>query len=333
MDPAALWFGLEAVLLCLLVAFGSFGCGVGILFPLLGGEKEKREALEIARPFAPLQAVLFPAVVAGLLAGCPSGYRALLESLPGPALGFLLGMILRTAAVEVRARRNRSWSRAGWSAVVFTGSLLVMFSVGYVAANLLTGFPLASGGPADPSNRWSLSPLSVVGGGLLATYAAFQGILFLSTRAEGSLLKTMRRDMPVLAVNLVVFAAAACVLTAVRVPSSRPWTTGHPLHWIFAGLAVVALTLLVITVLRKAWMEAFCLSSLLSTFVILSLAAAGYPTVIPSRTDAAAVLATADAAAAGLPAALSLLAAAVPAVAVCLLFLTAWKGRAPVIRP
>jgi cytochrome bd ubiquinol oxidase subunit II len=328
MGPTTFWFALEAVLLCLTVAVGSFGCGVGILFPLLGGEKEKREALEIIRPFAPVQAVLLPALAAGLLLGCPAALPAFLESLPVPALLLLVGLVLKTAAAEVRPRMTRRLTRAGWSAAVFFGSLIAMFAFGYIAANLLTGFPLGPGAAQGGSPRWSLSIYSVIGGCLLFTYAAFHGALFLSARAEGDLLRTLRRDMPVLSVNLMVFALTACILTAVEVPISRPWSTGHPLHWIFAGLAVVVFSFLVITVLRKTWMDAFGFSGLLSSFVILSLAAAEYPIVIPSRADpSSAVRATGTPAASGLPAALTLLAAILPVLVSCLLFLLLRRER------
>lgn len=329
MVQAVPWFVLEALLLCLLVVFGSLGCGVGILFPLLGGEKEKREALAIARPFAPVQAVLFSAVPAGLLMGCPAALPVLVDFLPVPTMLFLTGLVLRTTATQVRPWRNRNWSRAGWSATVLSGSLLAMFSVGYVAANLLFGFPIGPTASAGPPVR-SFSLFSVIGGFLLVTFAAFQGLLFLSIRAEGSLQKTLRRDMPVLAVNLIVFALAAGIILALDVPSSRPWSTGRPLHWIFAGFAVLMAVLLVITVLKKSWKKAFGFSSLVSSFVILSLAAAQYPLVIPSRTDpSASIRATDAAAAAGLPAALTLLSSALVVILASLLFLLLWRDREP----
>ena len=127
----ALWFALFVVILAGYLILDGFDLGVGMLHPVTArGDTERRLVLNSIGPIWDGNEVWL--VVAGgvLFAAFPIVYASLFSGFYWAMMLVLLGLILRTVAIEFRGKRAEAAWRGTWDTVFFVSSLALALLLG-----------------------------------------------------------------------------------------------------------------------------------------------------------------------------------------------------------
>ena len=128
----------------------------------------------------------------------------------------LLGLILRGVAFEFRYKTERL--RWIWDLSFAGGSLIATFIQGLMVGALVEGLPFTNGEYSGGEFGW-LTPFAVLCGiGLCLGYALL-GACWLVRKCEGEVRDIARRQIPVLAVAVLVFLVRRLRLRAGRASS------------------------------------------------------------------------------------------------------------------
>jgi cytochrome d ubiquinol oxidase subunit II len=189
LDLAVVWVILLGVGVLAYVLLDGFDLGVGMLFPFLGGERDKTTAMDSVAPVWDGNETWLVLGGGGLFAVFPLAYAVIMPALYAPIIAMLLGLILRGVAFEFRGSTER-W-RGLWDCSFFAGSLVATLCQGIILGALVQGIPTHdraySGGWWD----W-LTPFSLVTGVALAAGYCLLGATWLVLKTEGSLQERVR---------------------------------------------------------------------------------------------------------------------------------------------
>jgi len=284
---ANIWFVLLGVVLILYVVLDGFDLGVGILC-LFARDRERRGAM-----LATLAGVwdaneTWLVLLAGALFGAfPGAFTLLLQALAIPLLFMLFGLVLRIAALQLRAHRG-----LGWGAAFGVGSLVTALSQGFALGALLHGLDLSHGRYQGGPWAW-LTPFSgLVALGLSAGYALL-GATYLLMKTRGEIHRRSARR----AQRAAWLMMAAATVVMLWVPA-----LDHPIasKWFASSTAYLLIPLPVAAVLAFAMLlralhlgrqrSPFAWSLAIFVLSFLGLAMSLYPYVIPQSVtvDAAA---------------------------------------------
>ena len=136
-DLAFIWAGVIAFAVLTYVVLDGFDLGVGILFPLIKGEKNKDLAMNTVAPVWDGNETWLVLGGGGLFAVFPLAYAVVLPALYAPIIAMLIGLIFRGVAFEFRWRTERGkflwdWAFAG-------GSIMAAFAQGIALGGLVQG--------------------------------------------------------------------------------------------------------------------------------------------------------------------------------------------------
>lgn len=180
-DLPFIWAALIAFAVLAYVVLDGFDLGVGILFPLVGGEANRDEMMNSVAPVWDGNETWLVLGGGGLLAVFPLAYAIILPALYVPLTVMLLGLIFRGVAFEFRWKTRRGqflwdWSFAG-------GSIVAAFAQGVALGALVQGIPVA--GRAYAGGWWDwLTPFSLMTGVSLVIGYALLGATWLILKTE-----------------------------------------------------------------------------------------------------------------------------------------------------
>jgi cytochrome d ubiquinol oxidase subunit II len=161
-DLPFIWAGLIAFAVLAYVLLDGFDLGVGILFPLVTGQKRRDEMMNSVAPVWDGNETWLVLGGGGLFAVFPLAYSAIMSALYAPIIAMLLALIFRGVAFEFRWKTQRGqflwdWSFAG-------GSIGAAFAQGVALGALVQGVPVAQRVYAGGWLDW-LTPFSLTSGG------------------------------------------------------------------------------------------------------------------------------------------------------------------------
>ncbi|MCB0857932.1 MAG: cytochrome d ubiquinol oxidase subunit II [Solirubrobacterales bacterium] len=214
-----IWFVLISVLWIGYLILEGFDFGVGILFKLIGGDKEERRAiLHTIGPVWDGNEVWLLVAGGATFAAFPEWYATLFSGFYLALFVILLALIVRNVGFEMWGKRDSDAWRTGWEWCIALGSLLPALLWGVAWANIISGIPME---PVATNGRESLeyvgnffdllSVYTLLGG--VASLAIFfaHGALFLEMRTEGELREKAKavavKATPVAALLGAVFMA------------------------------------------------------------------------------------------------------------------------------
>ena len=190
LDLVPLWTLILGVGVFMYVLLDGFDLGVGMLFPLLHSEDERRLAMGSIAPVWDFNETWLVLGGVGLLAAFPLAFAVIIPAVYFPILVMLLGLIFRGVAFEFRLKTVRA--RGWWDRAFFGGSLLATFFQGVVLGAFVQGFEVRGRQFAGTSWDW-LQPFPLLtGAGLVAGYALL-GAAWLVMKTEGPLQQRSRR--------------------------------------------------------------------------------------------------------------------------------------------
>jgi len=290
-----IWYALLGLFFASYLVLGGYDYGVGLMLAHRWSPVDRRAALTAIGPFFLGNEVWLVAAVGILFGAFPMLEGELLASLyPAVALA-LAGVVVVTAAVQLRSRPATAAARTRWDRVIVAGSSLAALGWGAVLGGLLQGVPLrADGHVADVGHLFT--PFAAACALSLVALVAVHGAAFLAMRlpegASGQIARLGRRLVPI--ALAAVGAATIMGLLSNRVRQAMQQPTVAVLMPVFL---VTALLVAGGALTRRRPGIAFTATTLAMAAPVPLVAAITWPYALVSTVDPAVGLTVADAAA------------------------------------
>jgi cytochrome bd ubiquinol oxidase subunit II len=272
------WVSLLAVSMLLYVLLDGLDLGVGLLFGLATGEVRRRAMLSAVAPIWDGNETWLVVTAVILWAAFPVVYATLLSAFYLPLIVMLLGLILRGVAFEFRYKTERlrwiwDWSFAG-------GSLIATFIQGMTVGALVEGLQFTNGEYSGRAIGW-LSPFAVLCGiGLCLGYGLL-GACWLVRKCEHEVRDVARRQIPVLAVGILVFLVVVFAYALIEhLPILHRWID-RPYLFVFPVTGALAATVLALSILNHDDYLPFYMVALIFVSAFGTLALSFWPYMIP----------------------------------------------------
>jgi cytochrome d ubiquinol oxidase subunit II len=273
------WVALLAISILIYLLLDGFDLGVGMLFGLARNEKDRAEMLHTVAPVWDGNETWL--VVAGVIlwGAFSAAYAILLSAFYIPVIVMLLGLILRGVAFEFRNKALAS--RWVWDVAFCGGSLVASFMQGAMVGALVEGLEFTNGEYSGGALGW-LTGFSVLCGiGLCFGYALL-GACWLVRKSEGSVRATARRQIPVLAVAVLVFLVVVFSHALIEnLPILQRWTE-RPYLFVFPAIGAAAALVLATSILRHDDYWPFNMVATIFVTAFGTLALSFWPYMIPS---------------------------------------------------
>lgn len=281
LDLPLIWAGLIAFAVLAYVILDGFDLGVGILFPLIRGEKNKDLAMNTIAPVWDGNETWLVLGGGGLLAAFPLAYAVLFSALYAPIIAMLLALVFRGVAFEFRWRDPSH--RHFWDIAFTGGSFVAALSQGIILGAILQGVRVSSRAYAGGWWDW-LTPFSLLTGiGVVFGYALL-GATWIIMKAEGSLQQH--------ALRMAKWLGSATLLAIIAVSLATPflqhayfdrWLNFPNIFWVAPVPVLVALAAWAFLRAMKTGHETapFMLTLFVFLLCFIGLGISIYPNVIP----------------------------------------------------
>ncbi|HXS86979.1 MAG TPA: cytochrome d ubiquinol oxidase subunit II [Mycobacterium sp.] len=276
-----LWFGIIGMLFLGFFILEGFDFGVGMLMEPLArvgvGDREqhRRAALNTIGPVWDGNEVWLITAGAAMFAAFPGWYATVFSALYLPLLVILVGMILRSVAIEWRGKIDDPAWRTAADVGIAAGSWLPAVLWGVAFAILVRGLPVDAAGRVDASLTDVLNAYTLLGGLATAGLFLFYGAVFVGLKTSGAIREDAHRFAGRLSLPVTALVGGFGLWT--QVAHGKDWT------WLALGVAVAAQLAAVALVLRRAsdgW--AFFSTAVVVAAVIVLMFGSLYPNLVPS---------------------------------------------------
>jgi cytochrome d ubiquinol oxidase subunit II len=272
------WVVLLAASILLYVLLDGFDLGVGMLFGLTRSEARRRAMLSAVAPIWDGNETWLVVTGVILWGAFPVVYATLFSAFYLPLLVMLAGLILRGVAFEFRYKTQRArwiwdWSFAG-------GSLAATFIQGMTVGALVEGLRIENGQYAGGDFGWFSPFAALCGVGLCLGYALL-GASWLVKKTEGEVRETAWRQMPYLAVGVLVFLAIVFIYAlSERLQLMDRWVD-RPYLFVFPAIGAAAAVVLAASVRQRRDEWPFPIVALIFLSAFGTLAISFWPYMIP----------------------------------------------------
>jgi cytochrome bd ubiquinol oxidase subunit II len=239
-DLHVFWYVLLGVLVTGYAVLDGFDLGVGIVHPLVKGDRERRIVLNSIGPLWDGNEVWLVTFGGALFAAFPKAYASLFSAFYLPFMFLLFALIGRAVSIEFRSKVKSPFWRTYWDHSFAFSSLVVVLLFGVAAGNVMVGIPLDANGNlvGDVRDLLGLYPFAV--GVLAVTMAALHGTLYLHLKTEGALQERIARwRFPLFGAFLVAYLGVT-IATLVHVPHATRNFHRFPVAWVVVVLNVLA---------------------------------------------------------------------------------------------
>src|ERR1700730_8928383 len=231
------WAAILAISTLLYVLLDGFDLGIGIISGAARRDV-RREAMmsAIAQIWDGNETWL---VVTGVVlwGAFPVVYATLFSAFFLPLLVMLAGLILRGVAFEFRSKTIRA--RWIWDWAFAGGSLAATFIQGMTVGALVEGLPIKDGQYAGGDFGWFSPFAALCGLGLCLGYALL-GACWLVKKSEGAVRETAYRQIPNLAVGVLVFLVVVFIYALAEHLQLMGRWLDRPYLFVFPVISVVA---------------------------------------------------------------------------------------------
>ncbi len=272
------WVALLAISILIYLLLDGFDLGVGMLSLLPNSEPRRWAMLGAIAPFWDGNETWLVVTGVILWGAFPIVYATVLSAFYIPVIFMLLGLILRGVAFEFRSRSRRS--RGIWTIAFGGGSLVASFMQGVMVGSLVQGLPMTNGEYAGGMFGWFSAFSVLCGVGLCLGYALL-GACWLVRKRAGAVRDVARRQMPVLAVGVLLFLVAVFSFALLdHLPILHRWID-RPYLFVFPGIAAAAACMLASSILRHDDYWPFHMVSLIFAAAFGTLALSFWPYMVP----------------------------------------------------
>ncbi len=283
-----IWFLLIAVLWTGYFVLEGFDFGVGMLLPVVGRtENDRRVAINTIGPVWDGNEVWLLVAGGATFAAFPEWYASLFSGFYLALLLILVALIVRGVAFEFRGKIDSDRWRRNWDIAIIAGSALPALLWGVAFANIVHGVPLDEHHQFTGTLLTLLNPYALLGGLATLSLFALHGATFLALKTHGDVRTRANGLVPRIGVPAILLGGTFLIWTFFA--HGVLWT-GLPI--LLAAGALVAAVLIAIGG-REGW--AFVLTAVAIVAVTVALFGTLYPNVLPSSTNPAFSLTTANA--------------------------------------
>ena len=184
-----IWAGLIAFAVLAYVVFDGFDLGIGILFPFLGEETDRDQAMNSVAPVWDGNETWLILGGGGLMAAFPVAFAVVMPALYAPIIVMLLGLVFRGVAFEFRWRTERKYL---WDWAFTAGSSAAALAQGIALGALVQGIPVSNRGYGGGWWDW-LTWFSLLTGAALVVGYALLGATWLILKTSGEVQRRARR--------------------------------------------------------------------------------------------------------------------------------------------
>ncbi len=187
MDLNLVWFILLGALLAGYAILDGFDLGVGIIHPILRGERERNVGIKAIGPLWDGNEVWLVTFGGALFAAFPEAYATILSGMYLPIYLMLFCLILRAISVDFRNKIDSSAWKCLFDFGFFVSSIGATFVFGMAAGNLIAGMSLNERGEYAGSllNLFGIYPLAT--GTLAVATFSLHGVMFLYLKTTGQI--------------------------------------------------------------------------------------------------------------------------------------------------
>lgn len=282
-----LWFLLIAVLWTGYFVLEGFDFGVGILLRVLGrDDTDRRVLVNTIGPVWDGNEVWLLVAGGATFAAFPLWYASLFSGFYLALLVILVALIGRGVAFEFRGKIDSARWRGTWDWVITIGSAVPALLWGVAFGNIVHGVPLDAQHHFTGSFFTLLNPYALLGGLATLSVFALHGTVFLALKTTGQVRDRARSLIAPLGSAAVLCGGGFLAWTAL---DHGGWT------WVFAAAAAVSLAAGILLGTGGRDGLSFLCTALAIVGITATLFWSLYPAVLPSTTDPAFSLTTANA--------------------------------------
>lgn len=276
------WFILLGVLFAGYAVLDGFDLGVGLWYPLVKKDEQRRSLLRAIGPVWDGNEVWLLTGGGALFAAFPPVYASVFSGFYLALLLVLLGLILRATGIEFRNKvASTGWHKI-WDGAFFVGSFLPALLFGVALGNLVRGLELDSEGNYVGGFWALLNPYALtVGLAGLAMFAT-HGALYIILKTEGEL-RPQGRAWAARAwiAYLVLFLVCAAWSLAVYQRELAAWAAAAALVALFAIAGIGYFNR------AGSSLKAFICSALSIVALFCATGASLFPNLVPASNDPA----------------------------------------------
>ena len=280
-DLALIWAFLIALAILIYVILDGFDLGIGVLFPLVKGERDRDVMMNTVAPVWDGNETWLILGGGGLFAVFPLAYSVVLTALYAPLIAMLLALIFRGVAFEFRFKDPGH--KPLWDLAFAGGSIVATFCQGIVLGAFVQGIAVEDRSYAGGWFDW-LTPFSLFAGFSLVLGYALLGAGWLVMKTEGALQARMYALMSRLTAGLIVCIALVSLWT----PLLNAEIAGRWFSWPnLLYLSPVPLLVLAAgfglyrAIRRRREVQPFLLALMLFLLSYAGLGISLYPNIIP----------------------------------------------------
>lgn len=288
------WYALLGLFFAAYLVLAGYDYGTGLMLSRTHTIQARRRVLTAVGPFFLGNEVWLVSAVGILFGAFPMLEGELLSGLYPAVVLALAGVLVVTAAFQLRSRPSGDRARAGWDRMIIGGSALAALGWGAVLGGLLQGVPLHDDGHVEGVGH-IVTPFAAASALTLLALVAVHGAAFLALRLpEGGYARVGRRLVPV-----ALAAAGATTVVGLLSGRVRDAVQRPAVAVLLLGVLAAALVVAGGALARNRPGVGFAATSAALVVPVLLAGAATWPYALVSTVDPAASLTVADAAASG----------------------------------
>ena len=192
MDLQFVWFVLLGILLAGYAILDGFDLGVGIIHPILRGQKERAISVKAIGPLWDGNEVWLVTFGGALFAAFPEAYATILSAMYIPIMLLLFFLILRAVSVDFYTKIDSPTWKIIWDAGFVISSLGATIVFGVAIGNLIQGFPIDERGVYTGSLSDLFTPFTIATGLLAMFTFSMHGTMFLFLKTTGPLRENLK---------------------------------------------------------------------------------------------------------------------------------------------
>jgi len=275
------WFCILGLFLFLYITLDGFDLGVGIL-SLTSSTEERRSILMTSLGNVWDANETWLVLMGGALFGAfPLAYATILNALYLPAVGMIVGLILRAVAFEFRKNARR---KAFWNTAFGVGSFLAALGQGFALGSVFEGIAVdASGHFSGGMWDWLTWRTVLVALTLIQGYVLI-GSTYLILKTTGTLQAVHFRTAKIATISTTIGAILITIGTPIFNDQLRDHLFDAPLVYIFALIPLLGLALiggLYYSLIKQYERLPFILTLLIFLLSFLGLGLIIFPYIIP----------------------------------------------------
>lgn len=236
---------LAYLVLCVSVVFycilDGFDLGVGALHLFAKRDEDRRIFLNAIGPLWDGNEVWLVIIGGALFAAFPVAYAVIFSSFYTPIMILLAGVIFRAVAIEFRSKVHSTRWRSAWDVLFSVASIVIIFCVGVLIANLIEGIEIDETGLFTGSFLGFFGYYPILVGIMSISLFMMHGLVFLLMKTEGELHDRIRTWMPVVMTFLAIFYVIVSLATFFKAPHMTERFAQYPVLFIVPAIAILAI--------------------------------------------------------------------------------------------